>query len=161
MPNVEVRGLAEFKRELRKIDTVSSNEMRKVHRRVADLVANRARAGAASGGGQSAKAARTIKARSTNTRAYIDIVPTKAVPYALAVYWGQRRRSGWYAAGRYAGSGGRQFPPWVGNQWDPGETGSFGSAPYHIGPAIDASIDDALDIYLEGIDDIARRAFPD
>lgn len=153
---VEIRGLREFRRELRQIDSRMGNEVRKVHRRVADLVARRAVAGALAGGRQAAAAAKAIKPRATNTSAKIETV--RRPPFALGVFWGQKRRSGWYANPRYSESTARQFPPWVGNQWDPGETGG---KPYHIGPAINASLDEVEDIYLEGIDDIARRAFPD
>lgn len=153
---VEVKGLAEFQRELRKMGPEYSNELRKIHRRVSDLVANRAKAAAASGGGQASKAARAIKARASNRSASIDTVRTP--PYALGVFWGQKRRSGWYAAGRYASSVGHQFQPWVGNQWEPG---ALGGQPYFIGPAINASVDEVQDVFLRGIDDVARRAFPD
>ncbi len=122
------------------------------------MVGDRARASMAAGGRQASKATRAVKSRATSKSAYLDTVPKP--PFALATIWGQKRRSGWYAAQRYGASTGRQFEPWVGNQWDPGETGSWGSSPYHIGPAIDASIDEVLDIYMDGIDDLTRRAFP-
>ena len=151
---VEIRGLREFQRELSKVDRSLLNELRTVHRKVSDLIGNRARA--AMGASGSAKAARAIKSRATSKSAFLDTVAKP--PYALGVIWGQRKRSGWYSNPRYASSTGRQFSDWVGNQWDPGE---HGGEPYYIGPAIDASLDEVERIYLEGIDDLTRRAFPD
>ena len=156
MPEVEVRGLRDFQRELRKAGGEFNNELRKINRKVSDLVAGRAKLGAQSGGAQASKAAKAVKARASNTSASIDIV--RNPPFALAVFWGQRRRSGWYAKGRYADSVGKQFQPWVGNQWDPGD---LGGRPYFIGDAINASLDEVEDIYLTGVDDVMRRAFPD
>lgn len=155
MSEVRIRGLQEFRRELRKANGSLSNEMRTIHRRVSDLVARRAQASMAGGGRQASAAAGAIKARATNRSATIDTVAKP--PFALGVIWGQRRRSGWYAAKRYEGSSGRQFPKWVGNQWDPGD---FGGKPYHVGDAINDSLDEIDEIYLEGIDELTRRAFP-
>jgi hypothetical protein len=70
---------------------------------------------------------------------------------------GARGRFGWYSNPRYSSSPARQFEPWVGNQWDPGEAGG---APYFIGPAINQSVDEIIEIYGDGIEDLARRAFP-
>jgi hypothetical protein len=153
---VEIHGLREFQRELRKADASLLNDFRKVHRKVSDLVGDRARAAMHAGGPQGAKAAKGVKSRATSKSAFLDTVPKP--PYALATIWGQKRRSGWYRAPRYAASTGRQFQSWVGNQWDPGE---HGGEPYYIGPAIDASLDEVERIYMDGIEDLTRRAFPD
>ncbi len=146
---VEIRGLKDFQRALRSVDARYNNTARTIHRRVSDLVAGRARSSAPSG------VSGSIKARSTNTKAFIETVPKP--PYALAVLWGAKRRTGWYAKPRYAASAARQFPAWVGNQWDPGETGG---QPYHIGPAINRSLDEVMAIYEDGIAEVAREAFP-
>lgn len=152
----EIRGLKEFRRELRRVDKSLLNEMRKVHRKVSDLVVLRTKAAMAAGGPQAAKAAAAVKARATSGSAIVDTVAKP--PFALGVLWGQRKRTGWYAAPRYADSGARQFDDWVGNQWDPGE---HGGQPYFLGDAVNGSLDEIDAIYLEGIDDLARRAFPD
>ena len=68
---------------------------------------------------------------------------------------GQTRRSGWYSRLRYRGSAGRQFRKWVGNQWDPGETGAV---PYEVGPAINASLDEVVDMYGDALERLFRRA---
>lgn len=155
MAAVEIKGLRDFRRELRQLDSKLPNQVSKIHRQVSNLVANRAQAGARGGGRQSAAAAGAIKARAKQTAAYIETVPKP--PFALGVFWGMKRRTGWFANPRYEGSGARQFQPWVGNQWDPGD---MGGKPYFIGEAINDSLDEVEDIYLEGIDDLAKQAFP-
>ena len=55
-------------------------------------------------------------------------------------------------------STGRQFEPWVGNQWEPGETGG---SPYYIGDAINDSVDDAAELMIDRINKLAAKAFPD
>lgn len=147
---VTVVGLDDFRRELRRLDRALGREMRKIHLKVSKLVAGRAQ-GAAPGALASA-----IKDSATQKAAFVATVAKP--PYALAWIWGAKRRSGWYAAGRYRGSAGRQFPKWVGNQWDPGEGGGM---PYYIGPAINATVDDVIELYGDEIEDLASRAFPD
>lgn len=146
---VEVRGLKEFSRGLRQVDKQFSNAVRKINRRVSDLVAGRAKASAGPFGG-------VIKPQATNNSAKIGFGNNP--PYGVGQLWGAKARFGWYAAARYGASTGTQFPKWVGNQWDPGETGGM---PYHIGPAINASVDDIERIYLEGVEDATKEAFPD
>lgn len=147
---VSIRGMKEFRRELKRLDRKLGKELRKVWLRAAELVAERADAAAP------ARAKGVIKPRATQRAARIEITPKRGDE--LAVFLGQRRRSGWYRRARYRASTGRQFKPWVGNQWDPGETGG---QPYHIGAAINAAVDDVVDVIGDGIDDLARRAFPD
>ncbi len=148
MAQVEVVGLAAFRSALRNVDGRFNNTFRTLNRRVSDLVGGRARSAAGSSLG------RAIKSRATNTSAYIETVPKP--PYALAHLWGAKRRTGWYSNPRYAASAARQFPAWVGNQWDPGETGG---QPYHIGPAINRSVDEVMALYSEAITEVAKDAF--
>ena len=150
MPHVEVRGLAEFRRELKKIDKAFGKELRQVHLAISKMVADRARAAAPPG------IKKAIKARATQSAAYVSTVARP--DRALGVLWGMRKRSGWYGARRYRQSTGRQFEPWVGNQWDPGETGG---QPYFIGPAINNSVDEVLEMYGDAIEVLAAKAFPD
>lgn len=147
---VKVRGLDEFRREIKKVDKEFGKELRQVHLAIAKMVAGRAQAAAP------ARVTKAIRPRATQKSAFVQ---TRTVPpYALGVFWGMRRRSGWYAAHRYRGSSGRQFEPWVGNQWDPGETGG---QPYFIGPAINDSVDEVIDMYGDAIEKLAGKAFPD
>lgn len=76
---------------------------------------------------------------------------------ANAAFWGAKKRTGWYAAQKYAG-GPTQHPEWVGNNWD---VGVLGQGPYAINPAIFHELDNIERAYGEAVEDIARRAFPD
>ena len=147
---VTVVGLNDFRRELRRLDRALGVEMRKIHLKVSKLVAGRARR-AAPPALQTA-----IRDSATQKAAFVGTVPKPG--YALAWIWGARRRTGWYAKGRYHDSPARQFPAWVGNQWDPGE---LGGSPYYIGPAINQSIDEVVELYGDEIEDLSRRAFPE
>ena len=147
---VEVKGLKEFRRALRKLDDKSlRNGVTPIYREVAKLVRTRAE-GAAPGGVR-----RAIGHKANARGAFITIRPVPG--YALGVFLGAKARFGWYSAARYSGSNGRQFEPWVGNQWDPGENGSM---PYFIGPAINSSVDEAVEIIADGIEKLAGEAFP-
>ncbi len=149
-PKVEIKGLADFRRELRKLDDRSlRNGITPVYREIAKLVKGRAQSAAPG------DVKRAIGHRANRRGAFITIRPNP--PRALGVFLGAKGRFGWYAAGRYARSSARQFEPWIGNQWEPG---AGGTAPYFIGPAIDHSVDDVLEKMADGIEDLARRAFP-
>lgn len=149
-PRVEIEGLKAFRRELRKLDDKTlRNGMTPVFREVAKLVRGRAE-GAAPG-----DVKRSLGHRANVRGAFIT---TRSVPpRALGVFWGAKARFGWYSKARYSGSRGRQFEPWVGNQWDPGERGG---QPYFIGDAINDSIDEVVEIVAKGIEDLADKAFP-
>jgi hypothetical protein len=148
--HVEIKGLADFRRELRKLDDRElRNGLTPIYREIAKMVKDRAKAAAPAGVRSS------IGHRANRNGAFIT---TKgSPPRALGVFWGAKARFGWYAAGRYTSSTGRQFEPWVGNQWSPGETGG---EPYFIGPAINRSVDEVIETMADGIEDLARRAFP-
>lgn len=147
---VEVRGLREFTRELRRLEGDLHKQMRPIHQKAADLVAARARASSPP------SVASSISGKATQKAARLQVVDRP--PWALGVFMGAKRRFGWYRAARYADSAGRQFEPWVGNQWDPG---AAGGAPYHIGPAINQSIDDVVELMGDEIEQLAARAFPE
>jgi len=146
---VTIIGLREFHGELRRMSRELGREMRQAHLKVAALVAGRAK-GAAPAGLSGA-----ITPRATQKAAFIGVRAKPA--YALGVFMGARGRFGWYSNPRYRGSSARQFEPWVGNQWDPGDAGG---APYFIGPAINRSVDDIVELYGDEVDRLAHRAFP-
>jgi hypothetical protein len=149
--SVRVEGLDKFVRELRKIDKEYGKRIKAVHLKVAELVAGRAKAAASS------QAKPGITKNATQRAAFVKTSAGRRGD-ALGAIWGMRRRSGWFAARRYEQSTGRQFRPWVGNQWDPGEQGG---KPYFIGDAINDSIDEVLDIYEQEIDALVAEAFPE
>jgi hypothetical protein len=150
-PKVEVEGLRDFRRELRRLDDRDlRNGLTKIYRDVAKLVRNKAEAASPQ------DVIRALGHKANRRGAFITIAPRP--PRALGVFFGAKRRFGWYAAGRYRNSEARQFEPWVGNQWDPGENNA---EPYFIGDAINRSVDEVVDLFADGIEDLARRAFPD
>lgn len=145
---VQVTGLRELRRALKEVDKDLPKELRAAHKDIAVFVAGRAQ-GAASG-----RAKGAIRPRATQKAAKIALTSGRRGD-ALAVMMGQRRRSGWYGYRRYQRSKARQFRPWVGNQWDPGETGG---QPYEVGPAINASLDEVVEMYGDAIDRLVTRA---
>lgn len=145
---VKIRGLREFRSELRRVDL--HKDLRVANKLIADLVADKARGAAP----ESLKKA--IRPRGTQRGAFVDLVARP--PRALGVFLGMRRRSGWYAHPRYSQSRGRQFAPWVGNQWVPGATGG---KPYFVGEPINRAIPQAIDLLGDEIEQLAKRAFPD
>ena len=149
-PRVEVKGLRDFRRELRGLDDKAlRNGLTPIHRAIAKLVRGRVESAAP------ASVRRAIGHRANAKGAFITTRDRPA--QALGVFWGAKARFGWYAAGRYQQSSGRQFKPWVGNQWDPGERSG---SPYFIGEAINDSVDEIVETMAKGIEDLAARAFP-
>jgi len=147
---VNAAGLKDFQRELRRLDDSDlKNGLTKIYRAVAKFVRGRAERAAPS------DVKKAIGHKANRRGAFITL--RAKPPYALGVFMGAKARFGWYSKARYRSSEGRQFQPWVGNQWDPGE---FGGTPYHIGPAINSSVDEVVDMVGDGIEDLAHRAFP-
>lgn len=145
---VKVDGLDDFRRDLRRVD--DDEAMTKANKRVADLLEARTKAASPP------HVARAISGSGGRLAAELVVGPSP--PHALVGVMGAKRRTGWYSLPPYRESTGRQFPPWVGTSWDPGERGG---APYHLGPVINASVDDVADIYADEFEQAARRAFPD
>lgn len=147
---IEIEGLKPFRRALRQLDDKQlRNGLTKVYRDLAKMLRSRVEAAAPGG------VKRAIGHKANQRGAFVTIRPVPE--YALGVFLGAKARFGWYSAGRYSGSQGRQFEPWVGNQWDPGEAGSM---PYFIGPAFNASVDEALELLADGFTELAEQAFP-
>lgn len=142
---IEVDGLKEFRSALKSVDM--HRGLGPAHRKVGQMVAQRAGPRAPRRTAQKA-----IKGAGTQRAAKIRITSGRRGD-SLAVFIGQRQRSGWYGWRRYRQSSGRQFRRWLGQGWEPGDL-------YHIGPTITRSLDDAEDIFLDEIEDLARKAFP-
>jgi len=145
---VDIENLPEFVRGLRRMSPEAAKQIRKVHYEAAKLVSDRARSAAP------ARVRTAIKPQASARSAKIATVPSSRAPDALVRFWGTKKRTGWYASPRYSGST-TQHPRWVGNQWDPGETGG---RPYFIGPAINASIDEVEDMVLDAYEKAARES---
>lgn len=152
-----IRGLPEFRRELRALGPEWPRELRKANKNIAQLGAHYAQVVAHGMGGVQAKAASAIRGYANQREARIGVVPSARVPFANVAFWGAKRHTGWYERARYNDSP-RQHPEWVGNTWDVAE---HGVGPYAINEALAEHIDDILDEYGEAIDRLAARAFPD
>lgn len=155
---IRVRGLRELGSELRSADKAWPKELRAAHKRIADRAAQWAQAKAQALGGIHAKAAGAIKGYATQANARVGVNAGRSYPFANAAFWGMKAPSGWYAKPQYWGSGTPQHPPWVGNTWD---VAVHGQGPYAINAALADHLDDIEDAYLDAVDAVTRRAFPD
>lgn len=152
-PGFEVRGLKDFRRELKAASADLPKALRSAQKEIADEVADRAQSQASGMGGIQAKAAGSIRGYATPVQASIGF-PSGGV--AGAAFWGTLRRTGWYAAARYAG-GPPNTPRWVGASWEPGVAGQ---GPYAINDALAAFLPELDERYLTMIEDLASKAFP-
>lgn len=149
---VDVKGLKEFRSELKRVDAGFPKQLRTVHKDIADDVADRARGIASGMGGVQAKAAGALKGYATQTQASVGV---SGGGIANVAYWGAKKHTGWYA---HIHSSRPQHPAWVGNSWEPGVAGQ---GPYAINDALAEKLPDIDDAYLDAIEDLARSAFPD
>jgi hypothetical protein len=151
---VEVKGLKDFRRELKAASSGMPKALRKAQKEIADDVAAGSQLAAFAMGGLQAKAAGSIKGYASQTQASVGF-PSGGI--AGAAFWGTLRHTGWYAAARYAG-GRPNNPKWVGNSWEPGVAGQ---GPYAINDALADFLPDLDDRYLDMLEDLASKAFPD
>lgn len=135
----------------RKAREVNRDALKEIHKEVAKEAAGYAQAEALSMGGLQAKAASRIKGRGTTTAARIAISKTKTTQFANTAFWGQKKRSGWYAWGRFSDSPAPQHAPWVGNNWD---VAVKGQGPYAINDALAENIEAILDVYREKLQQV-------
>jgi hypothetical protein len=133
---------------------VYGEDIAELNQEIADLLAEKSRREASGMGGVYAKAAPAIVGAGTVRAARIRVKATKQYRFAPAAFWGTKRRSGWYAARRFEGSGGEQHPYWVGNTWD---VGVKGQGPYAINNAIADNIDDVLELWEKRLQEIINR----
>lgn len=142
---VEAKGAREFRRELKAAGKEWPKQLTKVHKTIARAVQDRARARARGYGGVRRKAANAITARASAREAGIGVtLGTARYPFSAGAFFG---------ADRY-----KQFPGWVGNNW---EAGVYGQGPYAINEAVAGESDNILSSYGDMVTDLARRAFPD
>lgn len=151
---VELAGLKDFQRELRRIDKELPKELRKVHLAAATLVAEGTRASFASRKGVPSAVAASVKAMAQQRSAAVRIGGTGKAEAALGHEFGGGKYGGRSRGGGLTAAGGHttQFPPWRGNGADAG---------YSLYPTLRAKTDDLVELYGDALDDIARSAFPD
>ncbi len=151
---VQILGLRELQRALRRAEGRTASELRRVNKAAAELTARRARERASSLGGVAAKAAPSVRAAAEQRFAKVAIGGARH-PYALGANFGayhdrprvdRRGRSlqGW-----------NQFPAWTGNQHVGGSRDRF------LYWAIGRTRDEFMDLYGRLLDQLSRGPFPD
>ena len=155
----EVRGLTEFRKELKKIDEDLPKEMKAALKEAAEYVSERARTNAKLAGGVWAKAWRGITPRVAATSSGIGVNnnPPASARMAPVAFWGAKKRTGWFAAPKYAAYK-SQHPAWVGNSW---QGSSKSEGPYVINYTMAEEEDKVVDMFGDALDRLASKAFPD
>lgn len=153
---ISVRGLPEFRAALKAMGPEWGPALTKTHKAIAAEGAAGAQGIAIGMGGVQAKAADRIRGKGTQQGAAIG--PSGGNGIGNVAFWGAKKRAGWYAAGKYRSSTGRQFPLWVGNSWD---TAAAEGGPYAINRALFFDLPKILELYQKMILELAKRAFPD
>lgn len=155
---VRVEGLDEFRKALRQLGPSWGRALGKVHRGVSKQVALRARSNAASVGAQQARSAGAIRWSGTAAAARITTTQGGRYPFANPAFWGQIKRTGFYAdLWARTRSGRAQALPWVGSDWS---VGVKGEGPYAINDAIADEMPRIVGEYGRQLDDLFKQAFP-
>ena len=134
---VRVEGLKELRRELKAVDGDWNRQLQKVNKAIAEDVAEGTRAAFSSMGGSAPKVAGTVKALAQQARAQVKVGGkgnSVANQVAMGNLWGSQRF--------------KQFPR-------PAPAG------YALYPTLASLRPDLEDRYLDMLDDLMRRAFPD
>ena len=155
---VKVRGLAEFRRELKAIDSDLPKQLAKANREISTHVTQKARGNARAAGGVWALAAGAITGRATASAASVGVARTSRAPMALPAFWGAKARTGWFANPLKYGEYGTQHPAWVGNTW---EAATRTGGPYVINYTLLEELDEVVELYGDAIDVLSSAAFPD
>lgn len=157
-PAVQVRGLAEFRRELRGLSMPRawSKQLAGVHRTIAKDLAPKAQERARSLGGQQRHFAGAIRGYGSAPAARLGIASAGKGQRnwgANAAMWGVKDNiTGWNRS-----TTPNLKVPWVGNTWDIAQ----GQGPTAIVDTIVEETPRIVNEYGTAIDHLARRAFPD
>lgn len=146
---IEVKGLKDFQRELRRIDKELPKELRQVSLTAANLVAEGTRSSFASRAGVTSAVAASVKALAQQRGAFVRIGGSGKAEAALGAEFG----GGKYGAGRPSPFGGHttQFASWRGSGSDAG---------YSLYPTLRSKTDELIDLYGDALEALAARAFP-
>lgn len=133
---VKVTGLKELRRELKALDGQWPKQLQKVNKAIAEDVAEGTRSAFSSMGGSAPKVASTVKALAQQTRAQVKVGGGNSIggQVAMGNLWGSNRF--------------KQFP-------SPAASG------YALYPTLKSLRPDLENRYLDLLDDLMRRAFPD
>ncbi len=154
---VRVEGADALADGLRRTQKNAANAIRGSNRDVARQVRDWSRAAAQGGTGLQRRMAGGIGSRATTANAQLTVRNTVRAPGATVAFWGAKRRSGWYAAERYASSATAQHPPWVGNTW---AAATPGQGPHVLNDVLAARADEIGVMYLDGQWESLERALP-
>lgn len=152
-----IDGYDEFRKALREFGTQWPKQLQKINKQTAELAANYAALKAYSMGGIWAAAAKAIVGRATQKDARVGVTINSRNPFAGAAFWGMKRRTGWFAAGKFSSSPKPQHPVWVGNTW---EAARKGQGPYAINDALADHLDDILAIYSAEVEELMNEVLP-
>lgn len=152
---INVRGLDQFRRELRKIQQQGGANgialLKEANYRVASMVVARAQAKASSLGRMQARAGATLRAGRQQARAVVT-GGSASVPFFFGAEFGSY--SGYLRTrGSRSYLGFNQFEPWR----RPGN----GNAGYFLFPTMRAESRNIIEMYGDELDKIAKQAFPD
>lgn len=154
-----IQGVDALLAALKEMGPEWAKELKDAHKEVGERGAEWARWTAAGSGTRQQQAAMAaIKGSGRETEARIFISSAKRTAFAAAAFWGAKKRSGWFAASKYASSAAKQFSPWVGDSWS---VAVAGEGPYAINPALAEHMDDILEFFELVIDRVTAKAFPD
>jgi hypothetical protein len=149
MSQIVVKGLDDFRRDLRRVDKNLPKAIGKAHKKIAVRVADKAKPavrGLPTPGGSRAEAG--IRGNATQKAARITLLGSN--PTVRANVFGTLSHKVW---GRHV-TGSGPWQPWIGKTWQPEQL--FG-----IGPVIgDVADGFALDEYADEILDAFKVAFP-
>jgi hypothetical protein len=158
---VYVKGLDEFRRELKRLEQSGGPDgrdmLKAANHKVASYVISKSKSRASTIGRMQAAAASTMRAGQAQSRA--TITGGAGVPFFFGAEFGskrdilrrERRPAGWAGAGRWRGY--NQFLPWR----SPG-TGRTG---YFLFPTMRAESPAIVEMYADELDGIIADAFPD
>jgi len=151
---IEVEGLDELAKELRRIDPRLNKELQKAHKEIAADVAEKAsRRVAGLAGPRSSAAAGGIRPRAGQKKATVALLGSN--PYVRAAVMGAEVHWVFGRPIRQESMMRRVWKPWVGNDWT-AEEGLYG-----VSPAITAAIPGILETYADRIMVALSKAFPD
>jgi hypothetical protein len=142
--NINIRGARQVERALRDLPDDAQRELDQAKREVAEGLAVRVRAAGHADTLQSSRAADTVRADTSGARPSVRAGPEVRL-FGSEFGIRERSRFGWYAAGRYVNSPGRQYrrhrgnasywffdaqeraQPWVDTQWREAESAIIAS----------------------------------
>lgn len=156
---VQISGVDfdDFISDLRDAQQGLAKEKRRANREVAEVVATTARARASAGTKLERHYASAIQARSTQYVARIGLSTSAKNWGANTAFFGTKRRTGWYAKGKYTNSPAPQFPEWVGIGWP---YASRTEGPYVLNAALADVLPKVEELYIDAHERAYKRAFP-